>query len=76
MIKLFKTRQTKPLDRTKNVHSLVKIINTKHKKMKKLVETPERQNKKKKSAFESAFELLSLSNYFWEMNDFGDAVIK
>ena len=47
-------------------------IHTSHHTLKTYVDTPERQSKKKTTAF----ELLLLSNYFWEMNDFGDAIIK
>jgi hypothetical protein len=62
----------KSLNRQKKVPTLVKKINTHHQKFKKFIAAPERKSKAKMSAYDCLF----LSNFFWGMNDFGDAVIK
>lgn len=72
MIKLFKTRAFNPQDSKKSIYSLEKKKSTKHQSIKSRVKAAIKRSKEKTSAF----ELLFLSNFYWSMNDFGDAIIK
>lgn len=66
------TSQSNSFDIEKRVRSPKKKTQPNHHNLKAYVEPPKKQSQKKKAAF----EWLLLSNYFLELNDFGDAVIK
>ncbi|MGV8907180.1 MAG: hypothetical protein ACOH15_11340 [Acetobacterium sp.] len=70
--KLSITSQLKSFGIEKSIRSPKKKMKTNLHNLKASIKTPKKQNQNKKTAF----EWLLLSNYFLEMNDFGDAVIK